>query len=102
MSNLWVRVAEHTLGPLYHGSNIHPLEDNFVYPVEQGPDTSYGGQSIAFATHDLENAKNYGQYVYEVEPADDAQEGWGKEVYSEKGFKVKRLVHPQGGKTVTF
>jgi hypothetical protein len=100
MSNLWVKVAEHTLGPLYHGSNIYPLEDNFVYPVEQGPDTSYGGQSIAFATHDLENAKNYGQYVYEVEPADDAEEGWGKEVYSEKGFKVKRLVHSQSGKTV--
>jgi hypothetical protein len=84
-------LSEGQFGPLYHGTDVEHLDGDTIYPsLQEG--NNYEGQTVAFATTSLENARNYGKHVFEVEAPDDATEGWGTEVYSEKGFKVKRKI----------
>lgn len=71
---------------LYHGTDCE-IEDGRVHPTVQY-DNAYEGQSVAFATTDLEEARQYGAYVYEVEADRDTEEGWANTVYSETGYRV--------------
>lgn len=81
---------------LYHGTQepfskrarkVHPMpSDGVVGGYEKG-------WRIAHATTDIEEARLYGPHIYEVDPDEHTEEGYGSTaVFSEKGFKIIRKV----------
>lgn len=81
-------------GPLYHGTETElPPRARKILPYRQyDPDSAYAGMKVAFATRDIDEAKAFGSHVYEVEADKHTLEGFGRTVYSEKGFKIKRKL----------
>lgn len=78
---------------LYHGTDT-PLSKR-VEPRLQGPDNRKDlvGQSVAFATTDLDEARLYGKNVYEVHPDEHIEKLNDLGVfYSKKGFSIKSQV----------
>lgn len=92
----WGEYLKATNTKLYHGTNVEfSPKTRKVRPFTNSSDESgYGsGMKVAHATTDLDEARQYGQHVYEVDPDEHTHEGFGPTaVYSEKGFKIIKKV----------